>query len=282
VTLLELFPDVDYRFSLKVEKRSAGDYFAGRDAHGTILAERRRWLGEGPESYVVVTDAARAAMEEMRGVLAGWGIAEVDLRKPFDSGGALEECVALGCALEPDFVLLVRGEDGGFRVAAGAVCFPSHWSLPEKVGLPLEAVHGIVPGLNAAIGAGIARLLEKLRPENPLFRSNWGLQCGCERNDHPARRLPRLTAETPLEQVWVRAEHQALVALPTTGAILFGIRIAHHALAEFAGEPALARGLLRGLATMPEAMVRYKGLAAIRGWVMARLASGGNAGQVDE
>jgi len=66
-------------------------------------------------------------------------------------------------------------------------------------------------------------------------------------------------------------EHQALVALPRTGGVLFGLRIALHRLDEVARDPAAAAGLRRGLASMPAEVAAYKRLDAVREAVVAML-----------
>jgi len=54
------------------------------------------------------------------------------------------------------------------------------------------------------------------------------------------------------------------MALPRTGGVLFGIRIALHRLDDVARDKPAAAGLRRGLATMPEALARYKRIDAVR------------------
>lgn len=271
MTLPELFPEEDFRFHLNLGRGTAAGFFAPTAAHAEILAERRHWLATEPATYAAVLPGGGPLIEEAAGVARSWGTVAL----PDFAGDALAQCLALGAAIEPDIVLLRPDDAGSFRLVAGALCFPSQWSLAEKAGLPIEAIHDAVPGLNAAIGPAIGRVLQKLRPEAPFFRTNWGLQLGRERNDHPARRLPRIGPETAPADIWMRLEHQALVALPRTGGVLFAIRIAHHALAEFTGDPPLARGLHRALATMPEPMLRYKNLAAVRAPLLRLLETAG-------
>jgi hypothetical protein len=67
-----------------------------------------------------------------------------------------------------------------------------------------------------------------------------------------------------LDRLWLRVEHQALVALPRTGGIAFAIRIANHRLDRVAGDRAIAARLRRALASMAGEMAAYKRLAAIR------------------
>jgi hypothetical protein len=148
------------------------------------------------------------------------------------------------------------------------------WRLDEKMGRPLCFVHDAVPELNAQLGRSITSVLQALKPESAWLRHNWGVSRSAELNQHPSRRLPRLDASVALEDVWLRVEHQALVALPKSGGILFGIRIATHPLAEVKAD-AIARGrLAHALKTMPENIAVYKGIAAARGRLLEFLEDG--------
>ncbi len=42
-----------------------------------------------------------------------------------------------------------RGEEG-WRLAVGALCFPSSWQLTEKFGKPMSGIHEPVPGFGPA------------------------------------------------------------------------------------------------------------------------------------
>ncbi|MEY4090242.1 MAG: hypothetical protein RJB55_2513, partial [Verrucomicrobiota bacterium] len=53
------------------------------------------------------------------------------------------------------------------------LCFPTSWSLEEKIGRGLEEIHGPVPGLNAALGPSIHQVLGRHTPLR-----------------HPVRQLP--------------------------------------------------------------------------------------------
>jgi hypothetical protein len=85
-----------------------------------------------------------------------------------------------------------------------------------------------------------------------------------ELNHHPDRKLPLLDASVNADEVWLRVEHQALVALPKSSGILFGIRVVNHPLSAVKADVVAAARLCRALETMPEEMARYKGLAAAR------------------
>ena len=243
--LAELFPAQDFGFRLTLKRGAITDFFAPSDGADAVLSERRRWLNDAPGNYVIDGPELAPVWRDVAQLVGAQGETALDL------GG---ECDA-------DLVLLRRDDDEVFRVRGGVVVFPTSWSLPEKRGLTLAEAHGVVPGLNPAIGAAIDRFLERLKPDSSAGRSNWGFAASPELNLHPGLDRPRLTAATGLDRVWLRVEHQILAALPQSGAILFGIRIALHPLAEVLADAEARRGLHRALVTMPEPVAHYKGLA---------------------
>lgn len=261
MSLARLFPDADYGFHLTLSRGEPVEFFAPGNSHKEILSERQRWLSASPETYAACREEAIPLVNEAAEMMRKWH--SVD--EPINGADGLEKTIALGQAVEPDWVLLASSTDAGFRVVAGCVCFPSSWALEEKMGQPLDFVHAAVPGLNATLGRPVANLLGKMRPGVAWLRANWGLSASPERNQHPTRRLPALALPLALDHVWLRIEDQLLTILPATGALLFGIRIVNHRLDQFIEqEPQAAAGFLRALATMPEEVARYKNLAPVR------------------
>lgn len=268
MTLATLFPDQDYRFQLRFERGEPADFFAPTAAHETIVAERRQWLRTAPQTYSALLPPGEALLAEAAELATAWnGFVPPEAATP------AQKCAALGEFLEADFLLLKPDADQQIRLYGGCLCFPSAWRLDEKLGQPIEFIHGPVPGLNASIGAGIHKFLTALKPGVASLRHNWGLSRSPELNQHPDRALPHLDATVRADQVWFRVEHQALVALPKSGGILFGIRVVNHSLVEVKSDPAAAAGLFRALETMPEEMARYKNLSTARGRIIELLRS---------
>jgi dimethylamine monooxygenase subunit A len=103
-----------------------------------------------------------------------------------------------------------------------------------------------------------------------FLRDNWGLAATDQLNLHPSRRIGAPSPPVALDRLWLRVEHQALQALPGSGGIVFGIRIALHRLDRLAGTPAGER-LRRGLETMPAELAVYKRLDSVRADVIRQL-----------
>lgn len=271
--------DEDFGFSLRGWPGEGGEFFRGSADGHDVLAERRRWLIEDPSRYVAADEspAAGAVVDELRRMLAASGLVDPWNPGPGDacpgSGGSVRErCLALGGDLEPDFVILQsapagdrgRGATDGAIVLAGVVAFPSHWDFPSTLGLPVRRIHAVVPGLNEAIGEKIDQFLGRLGPGRAWYRINWGISASPEPNQHPSRSVRRVGDLVPpfsSADLWFRVELQVLWRLPESGGIVFGIRPFSIAFDRLRGGP-WAPALRRQIATLPDAMCRYKGLGS--------------------
>lgn len=260
VSLHSLFPDEDHRFSMRLERGDPAAFYRSTTAAGRLLAERRHWLETTPEACLAVTPEAAPMLAELIELLETWQPANHPTAAHHDP---LAQCRALGHRLEPDILLGGPDESGVWRLRAGCVCFPSSWALEDKIGRPIHEIHAPVPGLNREVGPQIGRFLGRLAPGVSWQRANWGLSGSPELNQHPRLRKPRLDADVTREQVFLRIEHQSLVALPRSGGVLFGIRIEVVPIACVLSDPPAAAGLRRALRTMPAPLAGYKGLSHV-------------------
>ncbi|MBS0632953.1 MAG: DUF3445 domain-containing protein [Verrucomicrobia bacterium] len=250
--LAELFPSGDYRFHLTLRRGEPAEFFRPADASGKILAERARWLAEAPVRYAALTPEGEPLLAEFGELCTTWGLS------------APADVIALGATLEPDVLLLSPDATGAFRLRGGALCFPTGWALEEKLGRTMDFIHGVVPGLNAALASPIHQFLSRLKPGVAFYRDNWGIAATDELNLHPARALPPPVLPVRLDRLWLRVEHQSLLALPRTGGVVFGLRIALHRLDQVKADAGIARSLAQALDSMPADLAAYKRLDVIR------------------
>lgn len=247
--LAELFPGEEHRFRLALRRGDAAAFFA-RTADGPrLLAERNHWLDTNPGRHAALRpegEPLRAAFAALVGEPAGATVTD------------------LGRRLEPDFLLLAPDGSGEHVLLGGALCFPTGWALEAQLGRALEAIHGVVPGLNEALAGAIRRFLAELRPGTAFVRANWGLAATAELNLHPDVPRPRLAPPFDPSGVWLRVERQLLAGLTAEGGLLFGIRVECHPLEEAVGDPAVRTGLGRALRSMSAAVAAYKGIEPVR------------------
>lgn len=263
---LTALPDEDFRFSLGIRDGDAAEFFGPTADREELLAERRRWLREDPTRYVAAGSSAGPTLNEVELLAGRWGCGPLPA-----AGDQLGRLIELGQQLEPDLVVLAPEGGGRMVVVAGCVCFPSYWRLTDKIGLPVDDVHGPVPGLNASLGTAIDKYLARMKRGSCWLRANWGLAATPERNEHPDRHARRLATPLDFARVWVRREDQAILSLPASGGVLFGIRVVVQPLMELARSPEKAERLGRALRTMSPAMLQYKGLLGVRQELVAFL-----------
>lgn len=179
--------------------------------------------------------------------------------------------------VQEDILLLRRGETG-WRLVAGSLCFPSSWSLREKFGQPIHAIHAPVPGFggetrNAQL---IARMFDTARPGQPMLRWNWSLY-GDDRLFHPDSSAPgtrRFGQGERAENVFLRVERQTLRKLPGSGDMLFTVRIFVDPIGELekqADAPRIAVSLIEQMLGLDAAQLDYKGMTLERDRVVERL-----------
>src|SRR5262249_32611268 len=143
----------------------AAEYFAPTPVHAELLAERRYWLKTEPARYAaVLPEGVPLVGEATRLAREGQTFDPIELESDPAAHDPLAQCVALGMAWEPDFALLKPDASGRMILVAGCVCFPSFWRLQDKMGLPIDQIHGVVPELNDKIGPSIDALLERMKP----------------------------------------------------------------------------------------------------------------------
>jgi Haem-dependent oxidative N-demethylase, alpha subunit-like len=202
------------------------------------LALRRRLAAEHPEAIAALPGSDAAVVEV------------TDLVDADDLAGA---------ATTQDDDVCVLAAQPAWPLIAGAVLFPSHWRLADKLGLPVAEVHGRVPGYPAA---QVDRFLDRLRPGQVAWRRNLLLH-----RDGELHTPDPSTEEVPVAAWWLRSERQTFRVLPASGAVLFTIHTDTVPLAEL--DPGTREQLADRLASMPPAWAPY---AAV-GFRLAELVS---------
>jgi len=243
-----------------------------RGARGPALSplDPQDWLTDWPDHVAQVAYRQQLITERRGDVIACLpeGHAAADELCRMVLGGAREgdPLEAVGRWASEDFCLLQKPAEGGeYRLVAGVLCFPSHWSLTEKLGQPLTAIHGPVPGYANDLARRVNRVFEALRVEQPLIRWNWLLQSEAELHMPPGHER---RADGPF---YLRAERQTFRRMPETEAVAFGIRTAVMPISGLSG--AEARALMAAMDAQPGAMVAYKGGAAFYAAGRAALAA---------
>lgn len=169
----------------------------------------------------------------------------------------------LGRQVQED-LLLMDGTREGLPMMAGQLCFPSMWSLEEKMGRSMLDIHAPVPGFVQKLGVATTRLMQGLKAGRTVTRCNWAFTVS-ERMDLEPWTLPEwrhlfegITRDNAGERCFLRLERQTLSLMPRTGAILFTIHTYRAPVAGEVEDPARRRRLANVLRTTPADTLKYK------------------------
>lgn len=131
----------------------------------------------------------------------------------------------LGRCAQEDFCILWKPEDSDEHILIGAIlCFPSRWSLAEKLGRPLISIHDPVPNYDDTLAPRVQRLFDALKPERPLVRGNWLVHTTPDLHQPLTEEAKENRGKALSDQFWLRTERQSLMRLPHSGAVVFTIK----------------------------------------------------------
>ena len=199
------------------------------------LAFKAVLLGDRHDEVFAAMPATEEAGQEALDLIVGIGPTEVkasavDVELTDGKGQALHPLDIAGRLVQEDLCLLKRTSDGWILVA-GSVCFPSRWSLAEKIGRPLLDVHDPVEGYSSDLARRVDRLFDRL-DQQIVWRRNWFLRPEPHlfQPSKPEGGDRIVAAPDCLSGLYLRSERQTFRLLPQTGNVLFTIRTQQHPL----------------------------------------------------
>ena len=208
-----------------------------------VRADDRSWPEPAPPERLELRRRIAAEHPECVGQEPGSDPAVADLVALVGRGAT---DLASAATAQGDDVCLLAPEPS-WPLVAGAVLFPSHWRIADKLGLPLSGVHERVPGYPAA---QVDRFLDRLRPGQVAWRRNLLFHRDGELH------APRASeADVPVAAWWLRSERQTFRLLQPSGAVLFTIHTDTTSLAGLDG--GTRRALADRVAAMPDAWAPY-------------------------
>jgi hypothetical protein len=183
----------------------------------------------------------------------------------------------VGRQMQEDLLILSGNAEDGMPLVAGQLCFPNGWCLDDKMGKSFLGIHHEVPLFAHHLGRSSSLLLERLKPERPVWRINWSLKATPRLNLIPRffaeERQAHLTPANIGACCFLRLERQTLSRLPRTGCILFTIHTYQAPLDAVVESADVARRIAGVVRTVPEEMLLYKGIASFLDPLLTYLAA---------
>jgi hypothetical protein len=225
------------------------------------------WDGERARSLGVTVDASGTLRQDAPGAF-GHGDEVARCLRALPTAWRLAALASL--AFEEDFAV-VDGTRG--TIPWLAVALPSHWAPEAKVGRHFAEVHAPVTD-SARLLAASEALTRLVTGPQRWERFVWTVTPHPRLHAHPARVdgwPPTLDAATIASQAWWRTERQTFVPLPERRLAVFTIHVQMLPLAKALDTPARAAAVHDAIASMSDAVLAYRGLAAVREALLAWL-----------
>lgn len=263
------FVDEEYRPQLGLKPLLLSEWLEfGPDRDRQMDLKRQILRNHRDDAYQVMK-SAHWACEELREVVEDHLRTFVPGFTPYAVSGDPLEAVSMWT--QEDWALL--SPTAPIRLEAACICFPSRWSLKEKIGRDFGALHGPVPEY-ASIAKPALSFMERIVTERPVWRLNWSIHDSAELftpGPHPPR--TDLTLSNVIDKTYLRLERQTLRRLPATGFVAFSIRTYLHPLREVVQDPARAQLLEASLTKLPPETAKYKSMGHFHGLLVQALHS---------
>jgi hypothetical protein len=190
--------------------------------------------------------------------------------------GALHPLDLAGRMVQEDLCLMREdAESGLYRLVAASLCFPTAWTLADKIGRSLGTIHAPIPNYESQLSSTMDRYFARIRVDHPVSRLNWGLM-GSPELFQPKGRIKSdlregITADNAGDRLWVRVERQTLRRLPRSRDILFTIRIYVRPLRDLSQRAEETARMAAAVRSAPSEVAGYKGFThvqdALLGWL---------------
>lgn len=218
------------------------------DERDVDLARKDELLAVDLPLVFAAQECSREACEELFEAVHDW-LTEHDI--VVAERAADEHPLIAAARLVQEDLAVLQNINGEWILTAGAICFPTHWCIADKIGLPLSGVHQPVAHYENDLREKVDRFHDRLSVDRPVWRRNWIVT--------PTRELhlpergglanvgathSRIVIEADGSPMWIRSERQTLRRLARSDAIVFTIRIQRVPLGALRDRPDLAARML--------------------------------------
>lgn len=195
-----------------------------------------------PVVFSAEPDSAAAA-EELLALIRGW-LGDHGIIAPARHGDE-HPLIDAARLVQEDLAVLQR-IGGAWVLTSGVVCFPTHWRIADKIGLPLAGIHAPVAHYERELRGRIDLFHERLTPQRPVWRRNWFVSPTAELHlpAHGSALAVAARIEVDGSPMWIRSERQTLRRLAETDAIVFTIRVQRAPLGVLLERPDIAAKML--------------------------------------
>ncbi|KAF5833046.1 hypothetical protein DUNSADRAFT_10752 [Dunaliella salina] len=187
--------DGPFKMTMGVQPMDWNDWIEIDEWYEEEIELKRQMLAEKKDRVLQEDPEAKPASQELLQSLCAWLPSHYPDRFVYEDGRihnratgdcfdtrdpALNPLYAASMLVQEDIALMYKG-----RLVGGGVCFPMRWSLMNYMGKDIPELHEKVPHFNDTIVGQVSAFLDKLKPERPFTRANWGIDPNPDLDQHP-------------------------------------------------------------------------------------------------
>ena len=205
------------------------DWITVDDAYADQLAAKAALIQTHGDGVLIclpqAQDAVREVLEEVLNLLEArpdFEISDKNAKRPDGVMVPINRDLplqTLSRLIQEDICILQKDGDQ-HRLTAALLCFPASWTLGEKIGRDLGAIHTPVEEYSDDVARRVRRLFDGVRVGQPMWRANLLRYDSAELYHPRSENDPR---EAPAHGDFERSERQTLFRLPISGAVVFAI-----------------------------------------------------------
>lgn len=206
---------------------AAGDWLRTDERFAEQMALRDHLIAHNRSAVIGALPGAQAAVEELFDTVCDvLSVSGDRYERPDGVTVPIERddpLATLGRLCQEDLVVMTRGEDEHI-LAAAVLCFPSRWTLAQKLGRPLTRIHRPVAQYDDQIARRVQRLFDGVQVERPIVRWNYlPYSTSALFNPGPEPEKPYEPETREETTPFIRMERQVVKRLPETRAVIFSI-----------------------------------------------------------
>lgn len=203
-----------------------GSWITVDDAYGAQMAERARLMSQQRGAILQAQRGSKAAQAEaleivLEALPAAFRVQASHISCPDGRDVAIDGAPfdVLNQLVQEDILILER-RGGEHVLIAGLLCFPASWTLSEKIGRPLTAIHRPVPRYDGPLARRVQSIFDRVPPGQVMWRANALGYARADLHQPKTEAAPKDQAEAAR---YLRCERQTVLRLPRSGAILFAV-----------------------------------------------------------
>jgi len=175
-----------------------------------------------------------------------------------DAIGSTIQRVETACRAVVEDVLIMSRDETAWKLVGGWLVFPNQWTIAEKMGLSLAAIHDPVDGYSEMLEQRLDTFFDRLGAGRIYWRRNWFFHDDPNFYQPDKMQNRAMTTADEAAELFIRSEYQTLRRLPESDVIIFTVKTQVAPIEELRRRPIAAEQIVEFLETATDRALANK------------------------